>query len=477
MNLGNMGASIMHRSRCIAASAKGGFKIINGPPRIGKGLMTNKEDQELSKELGNETSLPQPTRAGRIETCMELISKARRCLGNNDKDCIMRLIEELIRNQCHDGRLIGKEIANEVKEFVHEVWLRSNDEYRRELLTILRGLGASKRWVRDALGMSTRKLDKWLIKCGIDWESRTVRNSIVKEIEDLLRERFSWDEVRMCEEMWRFIGVDVNEFRRHGIEPCAWLSGLELLSDLRRPYWLGLRASDLVIEIFDDKTRLMLRTTNAVSAIFFPVLLSAIKTPSLKIMRGRGAPSMKYVSRPIELEYYIDLGVDVWPWPIELSAGELESILDGFGDEELAEFIAGLIDGDGSVQYEETAYVKISACKSCPKKAILDVLKEVIARRFGITGSINSEGTTDVLKFSAERAVKLLRRVAKYMHHPIRRIRAELILAYYDGKISKDEFTKLYEQTEYELGAPDVKRNHALEAATQAAPQTHTHGD
>jgi hypothetical protein len=474
MNLGSIGVSTMRRIRRIAASAMGGFKI-NGPPKMGKGPMTNKEDQELS----NKASLPQPTQAGRIELCQEAIKEARRCLESNDKDCITRLIKELVRNQCHDGRLIGKEVANEVKEFVHEVWLRDrdNDEYKCELLTILRGLGASKRWVRDALGMSTRKLDKWLTKCGIDWESRTVRNSIVKEIENLLRERFSWDKVRMCEEMWRFIGVDVNEFRRHGIEPCAWLSGLELLSDLRRPYWLGLRASDLVIEIFDDKTRLMLRTTNAVSAIFFPMLLSAIKTPSLKIMRGRGAPGMKYVSRPIELEYYIDLGVDVWPWPIKFSAGELERILDGFSDEELAEFIAGLIDGDGSVQYEETAYVKISACKSCPKKAILDVLKEVIARRFGITGSINSEGTTDVLKFSAERAVKLLRRVAKYMHHPIRRLRAELILAYYDGKISKDEFTKLYEQTEYELGAQDVKRNHALEAATQAAPQTHTHGD
>jgi hypothetical protein len=36
----------------------------------------------------------------------------------------------------------------------------------------------------------------------------------------------------MCEELWRFVGVDVDEFRRYGIEPCAWLSGLELLSEL-----------------------------------------------------------------------------------------------------------------------------------------------------------------------------------------------------------------------------------------------------
>jgi hypothetical protein len=62
------------------------------------------------------------------------------------------------------------------------------------------------------------------------------------------------------------------------------------------------------------------------------------------------------------------------------------------------------------------------------------------------------------------------------MHHPIRRLRAELVLALYNGKVSKDEFTKLYEQTEYEQGTPDIKRNHALEATTKAAPQTHTHG-
>ena len=78
--------------------------------------------------------------------------------------------------------------------------------------------------------------------------------------------------------------------------------------------------------------------------------------------------------------------------------------------------------------------------------------------------------------FSGENAVKLLRRVAKYIHHTLRRLRAELILAYYDGKISKDEFAKLYEQTEYERGKPDIKRNHGLEALAKAVPQTHTHG-
>jgi hypothetical protein len=63
-----MGALVMHRIRCIA---KGGFKINNGSLKNGKGLMIIKEISDTS----NEASLPKPTQAGRIETCMELISK------------------------------------------------------------------------------------------------------------------------------------------------------------------------------------------------------------------------------------------------------------------------------------------------------------------------------------------------------------------------------------------------------------------
>jgi hypothetical protein len=52
----------------------------------------------------------------------------------------------------------------------------------------------------------------------------------------------------MCEKLWRFIGVDTETFRKYGIEPCIWLNDLEELSDLQRPYWLGLRASDLTVK-------------------------------------------------------------------------------------------------------------------------------------------------------------------------------------------------------------------------------------
>jgi transposase, IS605 OrfB family, central region len=57
-----------------------------------------------------------------------------------------------------------------------------------------------------------------------------------------------------------------------------------------------------------------------------------------------------------------------------------------------------------------------------------------------------------------------------------RETRPDSMSALYDGKISKDEFTKLYEQTEYEQGKDDIKRSRGLEALARAAPQTHTHG-
>jgi hypothetical protein len=406
-----------------------------------------------------------------------------RCLEDNNRECVLEKIKELIENNCHNGNAVGREIANKVKDVVHELWLVSDNELICKLLSMLRSLGMSKNWVKKALGLNSKDLNKRLVKCGIDWESRATRNNVVRQLEDLLR-RMGWSEVRMCEEMWRFVGIDVNALRRYGIEPCAWLSGLELLSDLRRPYWLGLRASDLAVEELDDKIRLELNTTNSVDAVFFPKILSVIKAPSLTIKLGERKPAMKYVSGSIiYLSFYVNLGIGDWPWPIKLSAGELKRILDGSSDEGLAMFVAGLIDGDGTIQYVKTrnnrekVFVLITACKDCPKRFILDALKEVIAERFGILGNIvESYGTADVLVFRGEKATRLLRLIRPFVHHPLRRLRIELILAYYDGRISREAFEKLYKMTEYELGGPDIKRNHGLEALTQAAPQTHTHG-
>ena len=66
--------------------------------------------------------------------------------------------------------------------------------------------------------------------------------------------------------------------------------------------------------------------------------------------------------------------------------------------------------------------------------------------------------------------------IRPFVHHPLRRLRIELILVLYDGRISREAFEKLYKTTEYEYEGPDIKRNYALEATIRAAPQTHTHG-
>jgi hypothetical protein len=161
-------------------------------------------------------------------------------------------------------------------------------------------------------------------------------------------------------------------------------------------------------------------------------------------------------------------------------------MIENFSDEELAEYIAGEVDGDGAVlygNYSDAGYkhieyvtVLITACKDCPKRMVLDVLKEIIARRFGIIGNIYQLATGNALIFYNRNAVRLLRLTRPFIHHPLKRLRAELILALYDGRISREAFEKLYEMTEYEYGGPDVKRNNALEALARAAPQTHTHG-
>jgi len=295
----------MHRIRCFAV---GGFKI-NGPSTKDKGPMDRKEDLEPS----NEASQPQPTQAGRIKPCTELIRQAMKCLENNDKDCVTRLIEELVRNQCHDGRLVGGEVADGVRGIVHELWLASNHEEECRLLRILRDLGVSRSWARIATRITNpRQFNERLERCGISWKSRATRNDVVKRIEDLLR-RLGWSEVRMCEEMWRFVGVDVDEFRRHGIEPCAWLEGLESLRDLRRPYWFGFAMGRLVIKKLDDKIRLELDTKDSIDAVFYPTLLKTVKTPRLDIVRKGEAPTEKPTPESITLSYYIDLGINEWP--------------------------------------------------------------------------------------------------------------------------------------------------------------------
>jgi len=134
-------------------------------------------------------------------------------------------------------------------------------------------------------------------------------------------------------------------------------------------------------------------------------------------------------------------------------------------------FIAGLLDGDGSVLYRHGhIFVEITFCRDCPKRVVHDVLKKVIAEKLGIISYIRSTKETYKLTFYDENAVRLLRHVVMYMHHPLRRLRAELILALYDGKIDYEKFKRLYKQTKYKRGEARHQEEPRLRSPNESSP-------
>jgi len=450
----------MRRIRCLTASAMGGFKI-NGPPRIGKGLMPNEEDLKSS----NKASLPKPTQAGRIETCTELIKQAMKCLENGDKECVVRLIEELVKNQCHDGNVVSKEVADSVRDAAHELWLVSDNEYRCRLLKMFENLGVSRRWVMIALRIYTKFLDRWLARCSVKWKSRTARYSVIERVEGMLRERLGWSEVKMCEELWRFVNVDIDEFRRHNMDLCDWLY---IQTD--DVYLMGIALSDLSKVIIQDKNnkyvKITLDTTNTIDAVLFPRLLQPVRKPTIIMAWANGTI--------VNTMYRICIKADKWKW---MNFEELIKQIRALKPKDIPRLIAGVIDGDGLIDYffaASTERVEIVACKACKKRIFLDILQEALDK-LGIKGNIYEGDDTAVLIVFGENAIKLLRFIMPYLHHPLRRLRAKLLLAYHVGNIDYKTFVELYEQTKYR-GKDDPKRNKALEVLARAAPQTHTHG-
>jgi len=457
----------MHQSECIVALAEGGFKTNNGPPINGKGPMPSKEVSDTNIEA----SLPQPTQAGRIELCQEMIEEAMRCLGNGDRDCVTRLIEELVKANCHNGNAVGKKVAGKVKGVVHELWLASSgdNERRCELLTILRDLGISRTWVGDALGMG-KNLNRWIAKCGIRWEGKVRRKDIVKAIESLLR-RLGWSETWMCETLLMYIGVDAEVLRRYGIEPCDWVH-----AEFDEVYLMGIALSDLHVDFVEfDKYKYIkasLDTTNTISAVLFLLLLQPIQRPSISIKWHDGETGL------IQVGYFITVRADKWGW---LNREELIKRIRALKPEDVPRLITGAVDGDGSIRYEFNAsrpLIEITACKTCEKRVFLNALQEALGK-LGIKSHIYEDEVSNGarLKVYGEDATKLLRLIMPYLRHPLKRLRAKLILMLHDGKIDYDTFDELYNQTKYEDSDNDPKRFHGLEALAQAAPQTHTHGE
>jgi hypothetical protein len=285
----------------------------------------------------------------------------------------MRKIEELIRAECHNGNAVGKEVADGVRMVTHELWLISDNELRCKLLRILRGF-VSKKWVRGALKMNRKDLDKkWRTRCNIEWGIRIKRRDIVKRVEDLLRERFGWDEVRMCETLLKYIGVDAEVLRRYGIEPCDWVH-----AGFDEVYFMGIALTDLGnSETFKfykkyKYIKASLNTTNAVDAVFFSLLLPV--QPTVKIW---------WVDREtgiVGVGYLIVVRADKWGWA---NYEELIKRIRTLRLEDVPRLIAGAVDGDGSIEYSftnSTPYIKITACFACEKRVFLDALQEALEK-------------------------------------------------------------------------------------------------
>jgi len=100
-------------------------------------------------------------------------------------------------------------------------------------------------------------------------------------------------------------------------------------------------------------------------------------------------------------------------------------------------------------------------------------------RKLGIESRIYEYKTRNgaELRVYGKSAIELLRLIVPYLHHPIKRLRVELILMLRDGKIDRETLTTLYGLTKYGDSNNDPKRYHAVDALTRVAPQTHTHGE
>jgi hypothetical protein len=480
MSSGTTGVLTMHRTECFVASTVGGFKIINGPPNKGKGLMDRKEDLEPS----NETSPPNPARVGRIETCSELMNQAMECLSKNDVGCVMGILEELVKDKCHDGRLASKEIAYGVKEIVHKLWLRGNDELRRELLTkLMVELSVSRNWFRSVFNTNTRMLNKWLGRYVLMGDQTAQQNmmtrppqsredrwrlglrmsEVIDSIEEMLRHDFGWSERFMCEKMWKFVGVDVDAFREYSVDPCQWLNALTA-KELNDTRWLGWYITDMVIKTKRHTLYLRLNTTNTISAIHFVTILKQIQTPNINMNRKS--------KTKIGTEYFIRIPRTSWPWPLDKA--EAISMLRRLGKVDLRKALAAATDGDGSVNYYGGVAI-FNITFGVNDIYEVNILGEILQQYFGVTALItrNEEHGYMNMRLNGNDAVSVLGEIVPFMTHPLRRLRADLILVNENGELSQGEFEKLYDMTKYR-GMNDIKRKHAIEVLTQAAPQTTT---
>jgi hypothetical protein len=201
--------------------------------------------------------------------------------------------------------------------------------------------------------------------------------------------------------------------------------------------------------------------------MYFERLTRTIKTPTVEFATWRKKPNVIYV------KFYVKLRKSEWPWH-----GKGYEIIKSFNATELLKYVAGLIDTDGIVASEKQPYgYRFEIDITSANIEFLEFLKNMVYERLGITGSIKKSKGDSRLRFRSLQAVQLYEGLRQYLAHPMKRLRAEVYLRYYNKELTIREFEHFYEPLKYDNDGNDPKRYHAADMLTQAAPQTHTHGE
>jgi hypothetical protein len=292
----------------------------------------------------------------------------------------------------------------------------------------------------------------------------------VEEIEMMLRKEFGWNEVVMSERMWRFIGVNTEELLNYGINPHEWIEILRHIT-IDDAYMLGAVHGDVYARPTSPSWyEVSAHTTSTTGVMYFERLTRTIKTPTVEFATWRKKPNVIYV------KFYFKIRKSEWPW-----YGKDYGIIGSFNARELLRYLSGLIDTDGSVTILRERYgYKFEINISSTDTKLLELLKNMVYERLGISGYINVDkrpGSANKLRFRSFQAVQLYEELQPYLAHPVKRLKAELYLRYYNKELTIKEFEHFYEPLKYDNNGNDPKRYHAADMLTQAAPQTHTHGE
>jgi hypothetical protein len=309
------------------------------------------------------------------------------------------------------------------------------------------------------------------------------RSRLVEEIEEILRRQFNWSEVMMSNIMWRYIGINVDELITYGIDPHAWIEILDRLS-VNDPYMLGTTHGDLYVRLTSPGWyEVSATTTSTTGVLYFERLMRVIKMPGIvfSTLRSPTAESTtqrkKQKPNAIYVRFYVKLRKNEWPWHKE----DYE-IISSFNTSELLSYLGGLIDTDGTVVAPESSrkYIFIIEINSADAN-FLEYLKNIVYERLGIMGHITTDERPghggSKLRFHTWQAVQLYKGLRPYLAHPVKRLRGELYLRYYNKELAIKELKHFYKPLKYYDYLNDVKRYRAVDMLTQAAPQTHTHGE